>query len=261
MMMEAISSSETYVLTRSTRYHFPEDGILHNDGCENLKSYITLTGCTFYRRRDVFLWSSDWVFISQKTRFFIVTAVATWNLTNVTIHCISPIWRIVVSQVLYGCRKRSHTLTSVSKSWRLKAHNAYKTVWISVMRMEGDGLRAAWPKNRSWTTSRDKRHVATLQRADRHWGMHSPYAQCIWTHWGTHSPYAQCIGTHWGMHSPYAQCIWTHWGMHSPYAQCIGTHWGMHSPYAQCIGTHSPPPAGQNDEAWSRPHTHDYCRG
>jgi hypothetical protein len=30
VMMEAIRSSETYVLTRTTRRHIPEDGILHN---------------------------------------------------------------------------------------------------------------------------------------------------------------------------------------------------------------------------------------
>jgi hypothetical protein len=47
--------------------YIPEDDILHSHHRENLKSYIALTG---------------WVFISQKTTFFIVTAVETSNLTD-----------------------------------------------------------------------------------------------------------------------------------------------------------------------------------
>jgi hypothetical protein len=43
-MMEAIRSSETLVLTRSTRRHIPEEGICPSHRLENLKSYIALTG-------------------------------------------------------------------------------------------------------------------------------------------------------------------------------------------------------------------------
>jgi hypothetical protein len=44
LIMEGIRSSETSILTRATRRHIPEDGILHSHLCENFKSYITLTG-------------------------------------------------------------------------------------------------------------------------------------------------------------------------------------------------------------------------
>jgi hypothetical protein len=38
LMMEAIRSSETSVLIRATQRHIPEDGILHSQPSENLKS-------------------------------------------------------------------------------------------------------------------------------------------------------------------------------------------------------------------------------
>jgi hypothetical protein len=46
LMMEALRSSESSVLTRATRCNIPEDTILHSHRRGNLKSYIALTGWT-----------------------------------------------------------------------------------------------------------------------------------------------------------------------------------------------------------------------
>jgi hypothetical protein len=45
LMMEAIRSSKTSVLTRATRCNIVEDGFLYSHRRKNLKSYIALTGC------------------------------------------------------------------------------------------------------------------------------------------------------------------------------------------------------------------------
>jgi hypothetical protein len=46
LMMDVLRSSDTSILTRATWRNIPEDGILHSQGRENLKSYIALTGWT-----------------------------------------------------------------------------------------------------------------------------------------------------------------------------------------------------------------------
>jgi hypothetical protein len=53
LMMEAIRSSETSVLTRVTRRNIPEDDILHNHRRENFKSHIAIIGWALWRRRNV----------------------------------------------------------------------------------------------------------------------------------------------------------------------------------------------------------------
>jgi hypothetical protein len=52
-MMEALSYSETSVLTSATRRNIPEDAFLHIHRRENLKSFIELTGWALQRRRNV----------------------------------------------------------------------------------------------------------------------------------------------------------------------------------------------------------------
>jgi hypothetical protein len=44
LIMEVLHFCETSVLTRYTRCNMPEDSIVHGHRCENLKSYIALTG-------------------------------------------------------------------------------------------------------------------------------------------------------------------------------------------------------------------------
>jgi hypothetical protein len=53
MMIDVLSFSETWVLTRTARRNIPEDDILHSPRRENLKYFIALTGWALSRRRNV----------------------------------------------------------------------------------------------------------------------------------------------------------------------------------------------------------------
>jgi hypothetical protein len=44
LMMQVMHSSVALVFTRAARHNITEDGIIHNYLCENLKSYIVITG-------------------------------------------------------------------------------------------------------------------------------------------------------------------------------------------------------------------------
>jgi hypothetical protein len=77
LMMEAILSFETSVLTRAAWRHIPEEGIRHSHFHENLKSYIALIGWALWRICNVSPVRYELGFYIPVDGFFVITATFT----------------------------------------------------------------------------------------------------------------------------------------------------------------------------------------
>jgi hypothetical protein len=74
LMKEALSFSETSVLTRATRRNIPEDTILHSHRRENLKFYMLIMcsySAYYFHRDDAGDISSEMSVLTRATRSYI----------------------------------------------------------------------------------------------------------------------------------------------------------------------------------------------
>jgi hypothetical protein len=67
------------------RFYIPEDGILHSHHRDYLNSYIALTSWALAKKSRVSRDVRTGFFLSQKTAFFIITAVKTTILIKKTL--------------------------------------------------------------------------------------------------------------------------------------------------------------------------------
>jgi hypothetical protein len=82
LMMEALSSFETSVLTRATRRNIPEEAILHSHCSENLKSYIFQNLSTVTPSRDDMKQRHLWQMQRYKYLYVSSDLFVQFSLTN-----------------------------------------------------------------------------------------------------------------------------------------------------------------------------------